>query len=57
VGREVKRQLAIPVAVTLACVFFDVYLMGLPLTLWGLALVVFIRLAYNTLRMGQHAVT
>ena len=45
-----KRPVGMPVAVALACVGFDVYLMGVPTTMWGLALVAFIgllQLAWN----------
>jgi hypothetical protein len=39
-----KRQIAVPVAVALACTFADVYLIGVPITMWGLALLALVRL-------------
>jgi hypothetical protein len=46
-----KRQIAVPVAVALACAFVDVYLFGLPMTMWGLALVAFVHLV----QLSKHA--
>jgi hypothetical protein len=41
---EMKKELGIPLLVALGCVFFDVYVMGIPTTLWALILAIAVRL-------------